>query len=399
MTTALTLATGTGNVEATELLLSSGARINEDIGNYTALGASVVNDQYAVTSLLVGHGADVNLDPSMFSSVVQNLDVMKVLVFGGARGSTIQKALQSAVSLDSGFETTIFLLEQGANANGAVHGYSSFNHLWESDSDSDEDSIEESTYTSFEGLQQDVPENPPELPLICALTGVLEPDKTRSLRTLDLLLRAGADVNRVGECSYSHAYDNKWHKLDDSTFEQNWKRLTTALMTAAYSGDTDAIKMLFERGANINLTIKKWGNALTSAVQSEGYELNTTEVVETLIFLVKLGAETRFCKPKYEARIRQVLSMPVERRKSIQALQEIIGLREQWRDHEKSFHERRELLEQLLHNGADLEMCCAQDQHRIQEFLGWSDQELDKKDRVWYKKRIWNEESEKSLLV
>ncbi|KAF5989890.1 hypothetical protein FBULB1_515 [Fusarium bulbicola] len=248
--TALQSACVQGNIKSVRLLLSYGAEVNIEGGRYgTALQAACIYEDtyrkqhYDLACLLIDHGADVHVESGYFGSAWhaaaampaharQAHDTLKLLLDNGVdvnrchtqHGTALQVVLEH---MNYGIEDRIlFLLENGADVNlgAGLYGY----------------------------------------PLQSACLAPADDPTGLNARGLVYLLKDCANfvVNQTGGL------------------------FGTAIQAAAYTGKTDGVKLLLEKGADVNLHSGKYGSALNAAAV-RGY----WDIVEILL---ETGAKADF---------------------------------------------------------------------------------------------------------
>lgn len=203
------------------------------------------------------------------------------------------------------------------------------------------------------------------------------------------LLEAGADVNVTCERHYPIA-DEIVNMPTRSYPILSIERATTPLFTASYYSQNDMIQALLDRGADVNFQLVTSSGRLTSlttAIQSEGFEVNvkssSLQVIETLQLLISAGANVGDCELHHQRPMKQLIDMTSRDREQMAALQKLVKqpcggcLRDRA---QQSFRERQLALAELIRNGADPKLCCERDQLAIQELLSWPDEELYRRD-------------------
>jgi ankyrin repeat protein len=131
--TPLMIAAGTGNVQVVKSLLAHGARVNAvttDTG-VTPLMWAVAAPHPDIAKILLETGADVHVSsskgftPLLFAARNGDVEMAKILLAAGARvndtGSDRTHALPLAI-ISRHEKFALFLLEQGADPNGAIDG-------------------------------------------------------------------------------------------------------------------------------------------------------------------------------------------------------------------------------------------------------------------------------------
>ena len=188
-------------------------------------------------------------------------------------------------------------------------------------------------------------------------------------------------------------------------------RKTTPLQTAAYYRDFAMVQYLIQKGADVNLIINSDTTALTSALHSEGYkhlyedqleeleigdgewsdfyvpmesiapEATSLRAKAMLELLIDSGANPDLCAREDQVRIDQLLSMSSAECDQLRALQMVVAEPSFPKPRRTSFRNRKARLLEFLRNGFDPKLCCKKEQQRIEEFLSWTDVELDMLDR------------------
>lgn len=372
----LCLAAYHGNITAIRLLLQHGANTNQrDPHRYVALTAvslALWAQHDAAANILLDNGADMSFDSICYISK-GSLDVLKKIVVAGLKKKTIQKALITAVE-HTRYDQVEFLLEHGADAIGIYPSREEFDERLNSLNDKSGEKC-----TGWNGAFIEEPVINPLVNLISHEYGSADAVP----RILDLLIDAGADVNRIAVCDYPYAVDFFTDLVGIK--QANEKRKTTPLMTAAYHGWTGVVNILIKRGAFTNLIVGGGNTALASAVQSEGFLLSVIETHNMIKVLIEHGADPKLCEVQVAKRIQELLAMSSEELERTTALQNLIRLWPSDADiftrERRSYRERRGVLFQLVEEGADSGLCCARDEERIQMFMQWSEQELDEHDK------------------
>ncbi|KAK4694873.1 hypothetical protein P7C71_g2783, partial [Lecanoromycetidae sp. Uapishka_2] len=202
----LTLAAYRGNCENIKSLLKHGADINKQqpmvYGPTTALSSANYGRHTAAAELLIERGSDCDVEIDGISEIVLNDDmqILEDYVRHGVSRVCIQAALRVAAG-KSHNNALRFLLESGANANGFE--------------DSDEAEIlkripitvKERDEIANEDMAQPFSRRDTQraellskeyvTPLVNAISNSWDRQPDENLETIELLIDAGADVNRV----------------------------------------------------------------------------------------------------------------------------------------------------------------------------------------------------------
>ena len=364
----LTIATFAGSEAAIESLLQHGAKIDQEdegISHSTALSVALYTKPHKIAKMLLARGANVSKDHVLHAATSGNLDTLKIVIAGGASPDNLQQALAGAASACL-WEKVELLLEHGADPNG-------FPYISSPGSDLSDQSLlrgEKSPTTESDGDWVQA------TPLVGAIAAFWSHHENFDQhKCLKILLDAGADVNRLS------ARDDL---IADELISKGkgWSapmgRYTTPLFTAAYFGRLDIISELVRRGADVNFVWGEHTTALSSALDSESYR---TEV-EAIQLLIELGADPNLCAPLAKQRVEELRAMSQQEQDSMTALQTLAFQPQYGKDWtRKSLRERRAELTTLIAAGAEVKLCCARDRRRIEEMLGWSEQEIDTLDK------------------
>ena len=387
----LSIAASNGDIKAMDALIKRGAEVNKrpNLGtDGTALSCALYARNDEAVRFLLDKGASVNeaVSRGMMSVAYSGtFESLKMLVKHGAEQQMVQEALTHASSFGH-YEKTKFLLAYGANADGppAADVGRDGNRRW---------------YI--------------ETPLVASIARKFkEPvSQSNSYACFSLLLDNGACPDRVSPRHYVFGDDYEVIETGRSIRIPRGRR-TTALLTASYFGRWDMIRTLIERGAEVNFDLGEQNLALTHALRAESYECDesnadkilnlgsSSQTRATLQLLISLGADKTLCTSQDQDRIDQLLNMSVEQVNEMIQLQKIVQ-QSAWRsdtDNPNSFHERRDELRMLIKQGADPALCCTRDQNRIQEFLHWTDEEIDALDMEWNERRAMNDRRSRGPL-
>lgn len=233
-------------------------------------------------------------------------------------------------------------------------------------------------------------------PLVSAIVALWSyHEASDQYKCFKILLDAGADANRLSARDYFYADD---FIKGNGSWSAPTGRYTTPLFTAAYLKRLDNIRELVRRGADVNFTLGEHTTALSSALDGESYGVNhiiadlspcesSRETRAVVRLLIELGADPNLCAPAAKQRVEELLGMSPQEQDNMNALQRLVMQPQMGEDRsQRSFRERRDELRMLIAGGAEPKLCCARDRRRIQDFLGWSEQEIDvlDKDREVY---------------
>ena len=399
----LTLAAFMGNTVAIELLIEHGADIDneEDEQNHsTALSVALYGKQIEATRLLLAKGANVNeknLVGTGDAARYENPQLLQMIVDSGANAEHVQCALESAASACRWIQI-MFLLQHGADPNGCILDRR----------DCEFSTSQTPLYELIFQPDSSVGHQYMATPLVSVNTSEWSDQRADQLKCLKALLDAGADVNGLSLRTYFYAGD--FVTLDCGGWTVPKGRYTTPLCTAAYFRRLDNIVELVRRGADVNFVFAEFTSALSSALDGESYEEFwddeiapgdcPSKVKTTVELLIGLGADPTLCTPKAQQRIQELLHISPQECDQMVALQEVVqqpqlGLDEH---NTKSFRERRAELRKLIDAGAEPRLCCERDRRRIQEFLGWTEQEINILDRHWENVRVMRTRSAEGPL-
>lgn len=377
MSLPLRLAAYQGNTAAVRLLLRYRANVNGRDPNgdnmSTAVSTALWAQQDAVVSVLLENGADVNVDGIEFISN-GSLDILETIVAAGLNKEAIQQALLEAAS-QTHHEKVKFFLDHGADANGPCLSPETVDEV-----------LSRRKGQSGEGtrIRRRLLDNEEQFTPLVKLIAHELGSADGVPRVLNLLIDSGADVNRVAARHYFYG-DDFFHLRSTGGWAPRPGRKTTPLMTAAYHGMTDVVKILMGRGASINLVVDGNLTALTSAVESESYQLSSIDTYNMINLLIEHGADPKLCDIEAESRIQKLLAMSSEERKNMSAFQKLVRIspfgEDIYNDERRTYRERRMLLDQLIKDGADPGLCCPRDEERIKIFMNWTERRLEELDQ------------------
>ncbi len=286
-TTALHWASYHENLDASGQLLDAGAQVNAatDLG-VTPLWLAAQNGNAAIVELLLREGADPNIDLYsgetilMTASMSGNGGVVRALLAAGADPNPAVTRGQTALmwAANNGHADAVAaLIEYGADIEAR--------------------SLVRSQYVKSEKIQDSNPaykfwvEQGGNTPLIFAA-------RSGDLRTAQLLVEAGADVNRVSAFGISpaimsiHGGNAKIldlllsHDADPDSAAAGH----TALHAAVLRGNLEAVEVLLRYGANTEALLEK---PTPARRQSTDYNFH-----DSLIGATPLWLAARFSEPK-----------------------------------------------------------------------------------------------------
>ena len=382
----LTIATFMGSTTAIELLLQHGADVDKEDDNSdysTAVSVALYARNYEVARVLLAKGANVNKNPLGILNAASHgsLENLKISIEGGASAENLQAALEFAASACQ-WSKIILLLKHGADPNGFPYrfgqgGNPPIQSLLRGGKPATVDPKEGEAVAT---------------PLVSAIAARLSyHEDSDQYKSFKLLLDAGADANRQSARNYFYADDFITLKSGSWTIPK--ERYTTPLFTAAYYKRLDNIRELVCQGANVNFILGEHTTALSSALDGESYGVegvitdrspysSSAEIRAVVRLLIELGANPNLCAPTAKQRIEELLGMSPQEQDNMDALQRLVMQPQYGKEYSlRSFRERRDELKKLIAAGADPKICCVRDRRRIQDFLGWSEQEIDLLDK------------------
>ena len=268
-------------VEIIQLFLDKGADVNAQGGKYcTALQAAVAGDNpnLEVIQLLLDKGADVNAQGGEYGTALQataiefdedlRVEAIRLFLDRGvdvnAQGGIYGTALQAAAYTNKP-EVVRLLLENGADANVQSGEYGTALQAAAAAYDTNVEVIQllldkgadANTHGGKFGTALQAAAAVYKSEFV-----IWEPDNgvaafNRKVETIRLLLDKGADINaRGGEYG-------------------------TALQAAAYRGKVELIHLFLDKGANVNAQGGEYGTALQAAAASSGDSM--IEIIELLL--------------------------------------------------------------------------------------------------------------------
>ena len=378
----LSIAAYMGNIEAMQHLLRHQAQINQrqtKNSDQTSLSMALYARQDEAARLLMAKGADVNLEGRGFRETATHgsLETLLMLIEGGADQEKVQMGLSAAASAGQN-DKIMLLLKCGADPNGFAHTC-----YWD---------IVEKDDSKIEPSDDVLKQYGDATPLVAAIASDWGyQDGADSFKCFSTLMEVGADPNGISSRNYFYADDFITLKGGNG-----WSiptgRKTTPLHTAAYYAQLDIVRTLVEKGADVNLSLGEQNTALKAAIDSESYdeacvgaqafESSSRRVRSTLQLLIDLGADTNLCAPSDKKRIERLLNMAPADFEKMAALQKTVVQRQFGIDRaDRSYRERTDELKALIQGGGDPELCCARDRKRIEQFLLWTEEEIEALDR------------------
>jgi len=291
LTYPLHMAAALGDTVAIELLISHDAdihRLSKPLSDriiygssyITALTVALENNQDLAAELLRARGANVNDDHWLFFYTAQHgsSDALRTLIASGADRRNLEEAFRGAIYMCR-YDMLVMLLDAGVDVNDksaigftAREDSETFLEKEEPIQDSQgvlsgEDSMRRPRECTEGNPRDDIPEKTPLIIVVAAGYG------KEAMKCVALLLRSGADTNRIGTRHYEYADDWTWSSFNDKISKSMPSgRKTSAVHTAAYYRNLDMVQFLVDNGANVNLIIHDRYTALTSALHSEGYD-------------------------------------------------------------------------------------------------------------------------------
>jgi uncharacterized protein len=286
--TALDLVTSVGTLEQMEYLLEKGADPNIPISDNgetevsygaTPLIEAIINDDFNKVSLLLKFNANPNAKVSnngltqqsdgssvlFISCLNNNYEIAQLLLDAGADPNIPRSDNGKTQSSDGSFPISPAVLNGSSDLVKLLLSYGANPNSTRSDN----------------GLCE----------MSDGTTVLMEAIIGNSLEKVKILMNAGADVNksRSGDeaiSSHDGGFPLVLASQDESDLEilkilivkgaklnqisQTSSQLSS-LMTAAYNGNFDAVKVLVEAGADLNIASKKYGTALDNAIDG-GHE-------------------------------------------------------------------------------------------------------------------------------
>jgi uncharacterized protein len=301
--TALMTASRTGKLDAVKVLLAHGANVNarEEWRGQTALMWAVAQHHADVARELIAKGADVNarsafqkwerqvtaeprekwmpagaLTPLQFAARQDCLECVKILLDSGADINVTDEngipAITTAI-INGHYDFAAYLAERGANVNaadrvGRTPLYSAVDFHSMPDSNRPAPKVDQNHVSNFELIQ--------------------------------LLIAKGADVN--ARLKAQQPYRTKLDRGDDTMLTTG----TTPLLRAAKAGDAVVMKLLIEKGADVNLGTTPAGGRLdlygitplmaaagvgTKEEDNTGRRKTEQEAIDSIELCLKAGAD------------------------------------------------------------------------------------------------------------
>ena len=376
----LTVAASMGNTAAIQTLLEYGAdidKVDNDTNPVTAFSVSLFAGELEAAAMLLARGADVRIDPrgSQLAARRGDLRILRFVIESRISAASLQDMLIEAASSGQS-DSIMLLLKYGADPNGSSHSSTERNPT-------NQPLLIDKISTTV-GI--DVGQTATS-PLVAAIAfeNPYKANNEDQQKCLQILLDAGADVNRLSHSDYFYADDIL--RLECEGWRPSVGRLTTPLLTAAYFQRPDNIRELVRRGANVNIMLGEHNTALSSAMSREGYGSfddpdcigYSTKTRATVQLLIELGADPNLCVAKVKSRIEELLAMSPEECKQLDELQNVVFL-SRFDPNRRSFRERRDKLRELIAQQAEPKLACERDRQIIEDFLSWSEREIDTRD-------------------
>ena len=293
--TALMTVAHTGNVEAAKVLLAHGAKVDarETWRGQTALMWAAGQSHPAMVRELLAHGADVNarsaqqewtrqvtaeprekwmpqgaLTPLLFAARQGCLECAQILFEKGAdlNAADLEGASPLVIALINGhYDVAGFLIGKGANVNAA------------------DKTGRTALYVAVDFHTMPASNRPAPKEIDNALS---------SMDIIKMLIEHGANVN--AQLERQQPYRTKLDRGDDTMFGAG----TTPLLRAAKAGDTEVVRLLLAKGADVKLTTRTEINPLMAAAGVGTREEDTTgrrkteaDAVETITLCLDAGVD------------------------------------------------------------------------------------------------------------
>ena len=406
--TPLGIAASNGDNRAIESLTEHGADVNlwqSKAYSWSALSIASYARKHDTVRLLLQKGADVNLESrSIFEAAIGGgHDTLKLFIEAGVRRELLHKALVGAAETGQ-YKKVTLPLEHGAKADGPADT---------GDAQSEDFYQEQQSDTSEEDYAED-----DATPLVNSIAGRWGNQFSNHFRCFLLLLHAGANINRISSRDYLLGDD--YIVVPDGGWFMPRGRKTTALLTAAYFGHLNMIRILVQRGADVNFSLGKHNTALSTSLRAESFERkeersdmdldleslksSSLQTRATLQLLMELGADPDLCTQADQERITQLLNMTDQELDDMAAMERLALQSRLLSDrygksrHPISFHERVNRLREIIDRGVDPGLCCERDRKRISEMLQWSESEIDLLDRQRNESRAYRKMLRKGPL-
>ena len=240
---------------------------------------------------------------------------------------------------------------------------------------------------------------------------------------MKLSISSGATVDCINHgISYGYSHSNRPLYIYGSTFEylthgqENgvvnlpillspphlsiWKGQTSPLHTAAFFRHLDALEILIEEGADVNMMVADNHLPLMSALSIESYigygehdqksqddfgmniEISPMTIKKVLQILIDHGADPGLCPSDTRTRIHQLLNLSSKECEDLRSLVRPVA-EPQWpQGCQWSFRDQKQALEEAIRDGADPTLCCQRDQDKIRRCLEWTEEEIEKLDQT-----------------
>jgi ankyrin repeat protein len=273
---ALFVASQNGQKAAVQMLIEAGACVNNEDG-MTPIEAVSIEGHQGIAKMLIKAGADVNLgsEPALYcASEGGHEDVVQTLILAGAD-----------INLEGGLGTALH-----AAANNHCTGEKVVKLLIDAGADVNKLAGEGRKSITRHGVRM----NPGKYGTALQAAVAGDMDEPSALEAVQILIRAGANVNLVGG-AYS-----------------------TALQAAAYLSRPQIVEELIDAGADVNLVGGRYGTALRAAVISQYYW--TEDRINVVQMLIRAGADVSLKGGKDTSPLEEAFKLACGRTEIVQIL-------------------------------------------------------------------------------